>query len=193
MVSGKRFTDIWIPILGGVLIGISVGGIVLFGLGFGDFSYDNGSFLEKNAGSSGLNLGSALPNFNLTSLTGNEIHLYDFRGKVVIINFWATWCAPCRLEMPILQNTYEKYNPKLTVFAINAGESNYLVQEYKEELQLTFNILLDPDRAMEKLYHLRGFPTTFFIDEEGTLIARHVGALTEGQLSEYLRQLGIED
>ena len=193
MVDVKRFTGKWIPLLAGVLIGISVGGLVLFGLGLGGFSFNLGGFQEKNLDASGPQLNSAPPDFDLISLTGNTIHLREVRGKVVIINFWATWCAPCRLEMPILQNIYEQYKPRLTVFAVNAGEPTHVVKEYKEELDLTINILLDPEREAEKLYHLRGYPTTFFMDGDGTLIAQHVGALTEGQLMDYLRQVGIED
>ena len=192
MADFKRSLITKIPILAGLVIGISLGGLVLFGLDVDRGKFDLFAIEDKNTNSAGLKLGKSAPDFELVSIDGESVHLSELQGTPVLINFWATWCAPCRLEMPILQDSYERYSQDLIVVAVNAGEPEYEVRTFADELGLTFDILLDPDRKIERLYRLRGYPTTYFLDAEGTLKFQHIGSLTEGQLRDYLVQIGLE-
>ena len=187
-VKGKR-----VSLLIGMLFGTITGGVLWFGLGLGGKSFDINSFLTKNPEDAVIQLNTKVPNFYLPSLTGDKIHLNDHKGRVVIINFWATWCAPCRLEMPLFQEIYNKYYPELTVLAINVGETEKVVEVFRDDYQLTFDILLDRDRTLERQFQLRGYPTTLILDDSGALKVIHLGLLTEGQLKEYLVQEGIEN
>ena len=182
-----------IPILAGLVIGISLGGLVLFGLGINGASFDLFTFFDGKTSTTSPDLGTIAPDFELISITGESVHLSELQGSTVLINFWATWCAPCILEMPILQKSYERYSPELIVLAVNAGEPENEVRAFAEDLGLTFDIMLDPERDVEKIYRLRGYPTTFFLDAEGALQFQHIGTLTEGQVKDYLVQVGIKD
>lgn len=106
-----------------------------------------------------------------------------------MLNFWATWCAPCRFEMPAIQDRFD--NTDLQVLAINFDESEDLVQPFVQELELTFPILMDPGAEIQKLYQVRGYPTSVFIDEQGLVQVVHIGILDENQLDGYLQDLGL--
>jgi len=125
------------------------------------------------------------------SLKGERIRLGDHQGDVVLINFWATWCGPCRVEMPILQTYSQRYEDDLVILAVNAEESQDTVKGFVTRMGLTFDVLLDPEGEIQRLYQLRGYPTSFFVDKEGVLQAQHVGMLTENQLKDYLLQVGV--
>ena len=136
-------------------------------------------------------IGSTAPDFASTNIHGNKVKLSDFKGSPVLLNFWATWCQPCRLEMPYLQERHESYSSDLVVLAVNFDESVELVRSFTEELNLNFNILLDPGGNIQSLFQIRGYPTTYFIDSDGIIRAIHIGLLTESQLDEYLIQVGV--
>jgi peroxiredoxin len=137
-------------------------------------------------------VGYGAPDFTLTNLDGKSVHLRDFRGRVVVINFWATWCEPCRIEMPILQSAYRVNQPLgLEILAVNLDEPRSEVQEFRDQLFLGFAMLLDPGGVIQRLYRVSGYPTTFLVDREGVIRAQHVGILNESQLVEYLESLGI--
>lgn len=136
-------------------------------------------------------INSLAPNFTLKDLNGNLISLTDLRGKNVLLNFWATWCGPCRLEMPALQARQELYQEDLIVLAVNYDEPAELVQAFKEELGLTFPIVLDPGAIVQDVYGIRAYPTSYFIDREGVIREIRIGILTEDTLDEYLADLGI--
>lgn len=133
--------------------------------------------------------GAKAPLFNLISLEGQNVLLEDFRGQLVLMSFWATWCAPCRFEMPAMQDRYE--NTDLVVLGINFDESEEAVRAFVDELALTFPILMDPGASIQQLYKVRGYPTSFMIDEEGVIQIVHIGFLDEAQLDGYLLELGI--
>ena len=138
--------------------------------------------------------GKPAPDFRLKTLDGNEIKLSDLRGKTVLINLWASWCPPCRYEMPGIQAAYEKFNGKgLVVLGINFTAQDNLqdVRDFVTELKLTFPILLDESGDVSAgLYGMRGLPTSYFIDTQGILRRIQVGAMlpekTEGFLLEIL-------
>jgi peroxiredoxin len=170
--------------------------ICLGGIIFGNYEYrhalaDFGWLPFHVASSSSPAVGSIAPDFELESLTGEKIKLVNLRGTPVIINFWATWCAPCVLEMPGLQRTYENYQGKFEILAVNAGENSFRVHQFAKDIGITFNVLFDPDSSVQALYQITGYPTTFILDSDGIIRVKHIGQLDEDRLSSYLIQLGI--
>jgi len=131
------------------------------------------------------------PDFELIDLHGNTVRLSEERGRPLILNFWATWCAPCILEMPNIQKYYEKYPGKFDVLAINADETKFKVENFVKDMGLTFEILLDPGGKIQELYQIRGYPTSFFVDAKGVIRVQHIGLLSEDQLADYLLQVGV--
>ncbi len=136
----------------------------------------------------GPEVGAAAPNFITDDLDGNPIELSELAGQPVILNFWATWCAPCRLEMPELQATYNAYqDEKLVILAVNRQETPDIIRPYfYDEMQLTFSPLVDESGLVANLYSVLVMPTTYFISPDGIITAIHRGPLTESQLNEYL-------
>lgn len=131
--------------------------------------------------------GKPAPEFRSVTSEGAEIALSDYRGEPVAVNFWATWCGPCRVEMPTLQRAYE--DGKIMVLAVNAGESEELVDAYMAELGLTFPAVMDPDEAIQELYAIRVYPTTVWINSDGIIEAEHYGPLTDEAIDQYLADL----
>ncbi|NIS82099.1 MAG: redoxin domain-containing protein [Anaerolineales bacterium] len=141
----------------------------------------------------GVSIGTEAPDFTLSDLDGNSLRLSDFRGQVVLVNFWATWCGPCRVEMPAFQKRYEQAKDAgFIVLAVNFNEPERNVREFQAELGLTFPLLLDPGAEVQRLYQIRGYPSSVFINRAGRVEFLHVGVLTESQLDFYLNALGIE-
>lgn len=120
---------------------------------------------------------AAAPDFRLATLAGDEVALHDLRGRWVLVNFWATWCTPCRAEMPTLQRVADTHAGHLTVLGINMREEGTAIQPFLDELGITFVILLQPDNDTLLAYGVRGLPRTFLIDPEGNLVWRQIGPL----------------
>ena len=131
------------------------------------------------------------PDFNLTSSEGYDIALTDYRGKAVIVNFWATWCPPCKAEMPLFDAAAVQNKDILTVLAINSGEEVNAVASFAEQFSKELIFLLDLDYNVGNLYRVRGLPTSFFIDPDGVVQAVHIGELTEELLINYLKEIGV--
>ena len=128
--------------------------------------------------------------FTLPDLNGNDVSLSEYAGQPVVINFWATWCAPCRIEMPELQNAYNTYKDQnLMILAVNAQEDEQHVREFFDDLGLTFKPLLDSDGKVGRAYGAFGLPSTYFVDGSGEVTAVHRGILTEEQIEAYLEQI----
>lgn len=123
--------------------------------------------------------GQPAPDFTLQNLDGESISLSDFKGKPVLLNFWATWCGPCRAEMPFLQEIYEEWSEReLMLLAVNIGESSAKVKDFMEKLNLSFPVLLDSRSAIAKMYNITAIPTTYFIDKDGVIQTRIIGAFS---------------
>ena len=133
-----------------------------------------------------VELGQPAPDFRLATPDGGTISLSDFRGKTVILNFWATWCAPCRAEMPDLQRVYEERLEAgdLVVLAVNLQENATQVNAFIEEFELTFPVAIDAQGEVAEQYGLLGLPGTFFIDAAGVLRSRVLGPVVGDRLAE---------
>jgi len=119
------------------------------------------------------------PDFTLKQLGGEDVSLSSFRGKVVFLNFWATWCPPCRAEMPSMQSLYESLgNESFEILAVDLQESERTVQDYIDEFGFTYPVLLDTRGQVGATYGARSIPTTFLIDADGNAIGFLVGSRT---------------
>jgi thiol-disulfide isomerase/thioredoxin len=136
-------------------------------------------------------VGFAAGDFSLLALTGESVRLGDYLGKPVIINFWATWCAPCELEMPLFQEYYDKYAPDLQVLAVNFNEPVEDIQPFVDRLGMTFPVLLDPDGKVGKLYRVHALPVTYFIDRQGSVQGMYLGTLSKAKFEEFLTKIGV--
>ena len=115
--------------------------------------------------------------FTLKDLNGAAHSLSDYKGKSVFLNFWATWCPPCRAEMPSMQEVYEKMDKdKYVMLAVNIREEREAVKSFISQNGYTFPILLDPDGRVASKYAVRGIPTTYLIDEKGKVVNKIVGS-----------------
>ncbi|MCJ7566291.1 MAG: TlpA family protein disulfide reductase [Anaerolineales bacterium] len=135
--------------------------------------------------------GFLAPDFTLDSLSGAPISLSDMRGKAVVLNLWASWCPPCRAEMPAIQRVYQENHERgLEVLAVNMTAQDNLaaVEKFVQEFNLTFPILLDTSGEVGNTYLMRALPTTFFIDHEGVIQRVIVG----GPMSEVTLQSTVE-
>lgn len=132
-----------------------------------------------------LKNGSPAPDFALVLADGSHLSLSDLRGRPVVINFWATWCGPCRLEMPELMAAATA-DPNLVLLAVNTQESLDPVAAFAEDFAMTTPVALDAAGDINNLYAVRGLPTTYFIDASGAISAIHPGVLTPPALRERL-------
>ena len=134
-----------------------------------------------------VGVGSTVPAYTAKRLDGTDVSLESLRGKVVVLNVWATWCGPCRQEMPALEKLQERFaGQDLEIVAVSVdapigtvGSSGRVggdVRGYVEEMGLSFTILTDPSRSIEQLFLVQGLPTTFIIDKDGRIDQKIVGA-----------------
>jgi thiol-disulfide isomerase/thioredoxin len=116
------------------------------------------------------------PAFTLEQRGGGSVSLADLRGKVVLVNFWATWCGPCRKEMPLLEQIHRKYAPLgLVMVGINVEEDGRLFDTFLKDVPVSFPILLDPKNGVSKLYDVAAMPSTVIIDRKGNIRYVHQG------------------
>lgn len=126
--------------------------------------------------------------FTLPALTGPAVTLRDLRGRWVVVNFWATWCAPCRAEMPYLQEIATEYAAQVTVLGVNMREDAEEVARFVGEAGIAFPVLLEPDDAMLLWYGPRGLPLTYVIAPDGTVAYKQFGPLAPATFDAWLAQ-----
>lgn len=196
-----------IYVFSGLILGIAIGVAAFYGfpsseagsgtVGSTRISADSTEVLDIevegfSSRPSGPKNGSPAPNFSLHDLNGNMVNLEETLGKVVLLNFWATWCGPCRVEMPFFERTYAEFKDEdFIVLAVDFDEPVEAVRTFQEELNLNFPILLDPGGEVQRAYRVLGYPTSVLIDREGLIHAIHVGIMSETQLDNYLGELGV--
>jgi peroxiredoxin len=130
--------------------------------------------------------------FTLTDLNGKPWTLKDLKGKVVMLNFWATWCPPCRKEMPDLENLYRQFEPQgLVILGISDDEPEK-VREFVQKQGTTYPVLLDAGSKVNELLHIQGIPKTFVYDREGKIVAQSIDMRTKSQFLEMLGRAGLK-
>jgi peroxiredoxin len=129
--------------------------------------------------------------FTLTDIQGKNWTLSDLRGRVVVVNFWATWCPPCRKEMPDLESLYIRFKDQGLVVLAISDEDATKVKPFIARQKFTYPILLDPGRRVSDLYQIDGIPKTFIYDREGKLIAQSIDMRTQKQFLEMLGEAGL--
>lgn len=151
-------------------------------------------FLFPNAGSAAeIKQGYPAPDFKLNTLDGKIVQLSDYKGKKVILNFWASWCSPCKTEMPVMENFFQENKDKdivlLSVNLTKEDQSKKAVKQFADRLHLTFPIPLDEKGEVSDLYQVMTIPTTYFIDAEGILQQKVIGPLNKDLITQLLKEM----
>ncbi len=141
--------------------------------------------VETAKTSTGLNVGLKAPDFELENLAGEKVKLSDFEGKKVMLNFWATWCPPCKAEIPDMQKFHMEEGDNIVILAVNIDPEND-VAGFTEQMGVTFPILLDKKNNVNKTYQIISIPTSFFIDEKGLIQNKHIGAMDIKAMRKYM-------
>ncbi|OTA41537.1 MAG: hypothetical protein A6D92_05830 [Symbiobacterium thermophilum] len=135
-------------------------------------------------------VGSPAPDFEIPALDGGTVRLSDLRGQPVVINFWATWCPPCRKEMPDFQEVYERYHGDgLQFYAINVGESRVTVRDFMARIGVDLPVLIDAGEEAQSAYNILPIPATFFIDREGIVRAVYQYQMSRAQIEFEVQRL----
>lgn len=141
----------------------------------------------------GLKVDHRAPVFTLKDLNGKVVSLEDFKGKKILLNFWATWCPPCRDEMPDMQELYQEYKNEdfvvLAVNMVNTEKNTAVVEEFVKEFQLSFPILMDEYGETSYRYEVLSYPTSYFIDSDGIIRSKVIGALNKNYMYEEMIRL----
>ncbi len=132
------------------------------------------------------------PEFTLKDLSGKNWTFAELRGKVVLVNFWATWCPPCRKEMPDLETLFERFSSKGLVVLGISDEETAKVEPFIRERKLSFPVLLDPGRKVNEMFIVEGIPKSFVYDREGKLVTQSIDMRTQKQFLEMLAKAGLE-
>lgn len=127
--------------------------------------------------------------FTLNDLNGVPVSLSNFRGKLVLLNFFATWCGPCTDEMPYIQTISEEYKDSLVVVAVNLNEDATKVKQFMQDQNFTFPVLLDSNGSIGNLYRVTNIPASYFINENGKIIYKHIGGMDYEDIQGYLQNM----
>jgi len=137
----------------------------------------NQTSTTTSTGTEGSHVGNLAPNFQLQDINYGAVSLRDYRGSPIMLNFWATWCGPCRHEMPFIQQVHEDWQDRgLIIITVNLGEDQFKVSDFMRNNGLTFPALLDIQKSVAGQYDVTAIPTTFFIDKDGVIQERRVGS-----------------
>jgi len=210
---------IWLELLSGgdeeekitirkVLVGLLalLGAVTLSLIGYSFFGLHNtqglilreGQSLFLQAGESihpeteAPRLGYLAPDFRLTDLGGQARALSDYRGKPLLLNFWASWCPPCRAEMPDLERFYQLHGDQIGLLGVNWGESQATVLVFLTKLKISYPSLLDEGGTAFVKYQLTGIPTSFFIDAQGLIRGMSVGPMSTEQIEAGFARLQLQ-
>ena len=143
---------------------------------------------ETSAAKEGLSIGAAAPDFQLKTLAGDTVKLSDLRGKKVMLNFWATWCPPCKAEMPEMEQFSKQIGDDTVILAVNI-DPQLDVQGFVNENKITFPILLDAEDKVNEAYQVLSIPTTYFINSKGIIQNKYTGSMKIDIMKKYTQQL----
>lgn len=135
-----------------------------------------------------LAIGTKAPDFQLKTLTGETIKLSSLKGKKVMLNFWATWCPPCKAEMPEIEQFYKTASKDIVILAVNIDPQND-VKGFIDKNKITFPILLDTSGNVNQSYQIISIPTTYFIDSNGVIQNKMVGAMKLSDIKDFTSSL----
>jgi peroxiredoxin len=197
-----------LPRLGGAIVALGVGLIVLWQMGV--FSRPGETEIEDDSGrvvqlrpadvsvdtvappgfSVGLREGDVAPDFEFSAFDGTRMQLSDFRGRPVFLNFWATWCGPCRAELPAMEVKLREHSAHgLVVLGVNTGERIETAERFLEKLDVELTAYAyDPGASVAKRYSIPGMPTSYFIDADGVITGVYAIALTESRMESAILQ-----
>jgi thiol-disulfide isomerase/thioredoxin len=140
-----------------------------------------------------VTVNSSAPGFTLLDINGEEVRLNDYLGRIVIVNFWATWCAPCKDEMPILNEYAAQHADSIVVLGVAVNATVETVATYLLETPVLYPVVIDDKALVAAAYHVAGYPTSYFIDAEGIIRGKYIGLLTPRVLQQNLEPLGINE
>jgi peroxiredoxin len=135
-------------------------------------------------------LNQPAPDFNLKDLEGRQVSLSDYKGQVVLLNFWATWCGPCRKEIPDIRAVYNSYKDKgFAVIAVDIGETATVVSPFVKQFEMNFPVLLDSNMAVARQYEAFSIPTSLFLDRQGVIREIRIGAMPQSVIEQAVTKL----
>ena len=174
------------------LMSIAIIAIVVISIAVIELRKPRKNIVSSTDNNIGISIGKTAPDFELQDLSGKNVKLSDFRGKNAILNFWASWCPPCREEMPEFQRIYSENPDKLVVIGVNLQESRENAEAFVKKLDITFPILLDPNAQVKDMYNVFTQPVTYFIDSNGKIVDKKFGPLTSEEINEKLAKMNIK-
>ena len=136
--------------------------------------------------------GYLAPKFTLSSTIGEELSLSDYTGRPVVLNFWATWCPPCRAEVPHFQDASVKYNGQAVIIGVDQGELLPVVADFGTSFNVSYPLLLDQDSAVNRKYGVAALPTTVFVDADGVVREVYTGIINNAVLEDRIERLLAE-
>lgn len=141
-----------------------------------------------------LAVGDLAPDFELVDVEGNTHRLSDYRGQGVFLNFWGTWCPPCKAEMPYMDNQYKEFKDKgVQILTVNLGESQFKIENFRDQLNLTFPMLMDKNKNVTRgTYMIGPLPTTLLIDKDGKITSITSKGLTEQEIKTMMESIKPE-
>ena len=143
---------------------------------------------QEAANMGGLKVGAKAPDFELKTLAGDTVKLSDLKGKKVMLNFWATWCPPCKAEMPALEEFHKEAGEDIVILAVNI-DPHLDVKAFVDENKITFPIPLDEEDTVNETYQVLSIPTTYFIDTKGNIGNKYIGAMNLDAMKQYTKEL----
>nr|WP_263326689.1 redoxin domain-containing protein [Neobacillus sp. Marseille-Q6967] len=143
---------------------------------------------QEAANMEGLKVGAKAPDFELKTLAGDTVKLSDLKGKKVMLNFWATWCPPCKAEMPAMEQLHKELGDEVVILAVNI-DPHLDVKAFVDENGITFPIPLDEKDEVNELYQILSIPTTYFIDSNGNIGNKYIGAMNLEAMKQYTSDL----
>ena len=180
MLNFRSYKLLIILAIVGLILALVIAGLLLF----------KGDAAKESSSQSSSAIKEAAPNFNLALLEGKKFQLSDYKGKPVLINFFASWCLPCREEIPAIEKIVSVYQPKGIVFlGISTDDTEVNAKDFIKKYGVTYQVGLDKTTEIQKSFGLYGIPTTYFIDKQGIINYFHSGAVTEELLQNELDKL----
>lgn len=143
---------------------------------------------EADISSIGLSIGQKAPNITATALNGKSIDLSAYKGKKVIINFWAVWCPPCKAEIPDLVKFHKEHHSEVEIIGVNIESTKSQVDDFIKQFGISYPIIMDKKESISDQYQIQPIPTTYFINEKGIIYHKQIGALSYNDLKNIVKK-----